>query len=160
LETTLMAIPLGRETKLLKALKEIENDYDFVVVDCPPSLGLLTINSLVASKYVIAPCETSPLSVYALDDLVDTINAVSEINNELKFMGVIATKFNKVTNSDKSTLRVLEDEYNVLGVIKNSVSAKKGIEEGIPCVIADPNSDVAKEYTAITKRLLEEIRNG
>lgn len=159
LETTLMATPLGRETKLAKALKEIEDHFDYVIVDCPPSLGILTINSLVASDYVVAPCETSPLSVYALDDLTDTINAVNEINAKLKFMGVIATKYNKVTKSDKSSLDTLKNEYKILGIVKNSVSAKKGIEDGIPCVISDSHSDVAKSYQEITNNILEEIKN-
>lgn len=160
LETTLMAVPFGRETKLEKALKRIEEQFDYVIVDCPPSLGILTINSLVASDYVIAPCETSPLSVYALDDLTDTINAVKEINGRLTLLGVIATKYNKIAKSDRASLDSLEEEYKILGIIKNSVSAKKGIEDGIPCVISDSGSDVAKSYNEITNRILEEVENG
>ena len=70
-ETKLMSVMLGREFKLKKALEQLKKRYDYILIDCPPTLGLLTINALIASGTVIAPCETTSLSIYALDDLIE-----------------------------------------------------------------------------------------
>lgn len=153
-EAMLMSVTIGRETKIKKALNKIKKNFDFVIIDCPPSLGLLTINNLVASDFIIAPCETTALSIYALDDLKDTIDEIKEINSNLKFLGVIATKFDKRINKDKEILDELKKDYTILGVIKNSVDARKGIEEGLPTVIFNSKSEVAKAYIEIVEKIL------
>lgn len=153
-ESMLMSVTIGRETKIKKALSRIEKSFDFVVIDCPPALGLLTINNLVASDYVVAPCETTALSIYALDDLKDTIDEIKEINSNLEFLGVIATKFDKRINKDKEILDELKKDYKILGVLKNSVEARKGVEEGLPAVIFNSKSEIAKTYIEIVENLL------
>lgn len=152
-ETMLMSIAIGRENKIKKALSSIQNEYDYILIDCPPALGLLTINNLIASDYVIAPCETTTLSSYALDDLKDTIEEIKEINSSLRFMGVIATKFDKRIKKDNEVLEELKENYSVLGILKNSVEARKGIEEGLPAVIFNKASDIAREYIEIANKI-------
>lgn len=153
-EAKLMTTMLGAERKLKRALDTIKHKYDFIFIDCPPALGLLTINGLVASDYLITPCETTILSSYALDDLKDTVDAVKEVNPVLEWLGVIATKFDVRANNDKAVLKELEETYKVLGVVKLSTSAKKGIEDGLPAVIAEPKSSVSQTYVEITDLIL------
>lgn len=159
-ETMLMSVAIGRENKIRKALSLIQNEYDYILIDCPPALGLLTINNLVASDYVIAPCETTALSSYALDDLNDTIEEIKEINANLRFLGVVATKFDKRIKKDNEILEELKQNYDVLGVLKNSVEARKGIEEGLPAVIFNKTSDIAKEYLEIANKIELNTRGG
>lgn len=154
-EVTLMNELIGRESKLKKAISLIKSNYDFIFIDCPPSLSLITINNLIASDYVIAPVETSMLGYYALDDLVDTIENLKEINSKLKLLGVIATRYDKRIKKDTEILNELEKNYNILGVVKSSTDARKGIEEGLPSVIFKNSSDVATSYTNIANKLLE-----
>ena len=159
-ENKLMTIMVARELKLKKALDRIETKYDFILIDCPPTLSLLTINSLVASDYVIAPCETTALSLYALDDLIDTIEDIKESNKNLKFMGVIATKFVSNSISHNKTLKEMQERFKVLGIIKNSVSAQKGIEEGLPCSIVDGSSIVGEAYQKLTDKIEREVAHA
>lgn len=156
-ETMLMSVAIAREAKIKKALDKIKEEYDFILIDCPPALSLLTINNLVASDYVIAPCETTALSSYALEDLMDTIQEVQEINPTLQFLGVIATKFDKRVNKDKEILEELQKNYKVLGILKSSVEARKGVEEGLPAVLYNKSSDISKAYTEITETIIKEV---
>ena len=156
-ETKLMSVMLGREFKLKKALDQLKQNYDYILIDCPPTLGLLTINALIASDAVIAPCETTSLSIYALDDLIETIENIKEVNSKLIFLGVIAMKFVQNSNSHKKSLQELQERFTLLGTIKNSVSAQAGIDEGLPCVIAAPKSSVSIAYQEIITKIKEEI---
>lgn len=148
---------IGRERKLAKLLKGVD-DYDYVLIDCAPALGLLAINALSASDYLVAPTETSALSTYALDDLMDTVAEIKEqINPDLKFLGVIATRYAKVASLARQELDDLSKDYNVLGVVKESTAARKGLAQGLPAVVAARNSDVTKSYVETTYKILEAI---
>lgn len=158
-EMEIMATALGRERKLAKAIESlVDSDFEYILIDCPPSLSMLTLNALVASSYLLAPCETSALSTYALDDLLATVKEVQAING-IKFLGVVATRYAKVAGLARQELADLEASYPVLGIIKESTSARKGLADGLPVVIADKHSDVAKEYVALADKLLEVMGN-
>ena len=117
----------------------------------------MTINALIASGTVIAPCETTSLSIYALDDLIETIENIKEVNSKLKFLGVVAMKFVQNSNSHKKALQELQERFNLLGIIRNSVSAQAGIDEGLPCVVSAPKSSVSIAYQEIVSKIKEEI---
>lgn len=155
-EVTLIAVTFGRELIIKNALEKLSDSFDFVIIDCCPSLGLININNLVASDYVIVPTELSLLSCYALDDLKDTIKQVSVVNKKLKILGLIATKFDKRIKKDNEILESLIKDENVIGVIKNSVDAKKGIEEGIPAIIFNEYCEVSQSYMKIADYIEKE----
>ena len=144
----------ARETILKNKLKKIADKYDYVIIDNPPHLGLLTINSLVASDYLIVPCATNPMSTYALDDLFSTVDTVQSINTNLKVLGIVATMYNKVTKIDNAELDYLKDNYTVLGVIKSSIEASKGLADGLPAVITSPKSELSKQYIETVENIL------
>lgn len=149
----------AREQKLKKAVDRIKYYYDFIIIDCPPQLSILTINAFTASDYVVIPCETSMLACYALDELLESIYGVKEdLNSTLSIIGVIATLFDVRTNADKKILDELKENHNVLGVIKKSASARKGLETGVPVVINEPSTDVASEYRRVTIKIINFIK--
>lgn len=152
-ERNLQSALMGRELKIKKAVDEIKDSFDYVLIDCSPALGLLTINALVASDYVLIPCETTDLALFGLDDMIDTIKTVQESNEKLKLLGLIATKYVSNSTAHKRVMDEMKESYTVLGAIKNSVSSQKGIEEGLPCVIYEPSSIVAKDYKAVYETL-------
>ena len=147
----------ARETVIKSRLSEIGNDYDFVLIDNPPHLGLLTINSLVASDYVIIPCATNSLATYALEDLFNTIEGIKKINRHIKVLGIVATMFDKRTNIDKQELQYMKDKYSVVGVVKSSVDGSKGLSKGLPTVEVLPKSDVSLQYIECTENILKLI---
>lgn len=157
---TLLINKYARENVLNKKLKEVSMNYDYVLIDNPPHLGLLTINSLIASDYVVVPCATNPLATYALEDLFNTIDEIKDINTKLKVLGVVATIYNKVAKLDNDELDYLRSNYEVIGIIKRSVDASKGLEQGLPAVQFNPKSDVSLQYKECAENILKAIEGG
>lgn len=154
---TQMQSAFSREMILKNKLKSVKEYYDYIFIDNTPSLGLLPINAMIASDYIVVPCSTNPMATYALDDLIETVEQVKEINSNLSVLGTIATMYNKRTKIDNRELEYLKNETNLLGVIKNSISASKGIEEGLPAVVAVPKDEVSVQYKEIANEILKKI---
>ena len=147
----------AREMVIKTKLSKLKDEYDFVLIDNPPHLGLLTINSLIASDYVIVPCATNSLATYALEDLFNTIEGIKGINKDIEVLGIIATMFDKRTNIDKQELDYLKSEYCVIGTIKSSIDGSKGLSKGLPTVVVLPNSDISKQYQECAENILKMV---
>lgn len=148
----------AREKRLSKALRNIRDSYDYIVLDCPPQLSLITINALTASDYIVIPCETSKLAYYGLNQLHESIEGVREdLNDSLEILGVIATLFDSRTNDDKEILNELSEKHDLLGIVRRTVVAKKGISSGLPAVIHDPKATISVEYESIAKKIIDII---
>lgn len=146
---------MARESILKKALDKVKDNYDIILIDCPPSLSLLTVNALVASNEVIVPTATDYLSYKGLELLVDTINNVKEnLNEDLKIKGVIATMYDKRTKHANEVLEALNDEFDVLGTVKISVAAKDSVLANEPLISFAKSNDITKEYIKIAEELL------
>lgn len=103
---------ISRETILRRILENIKDDYDYIIIDCPPSLGLLSVNSLCASDGVLIPVSTSFFSVKGIKHLFNTINLVKEeLNPELQIIGVLITMFDKRKNIAKDIKESLIDTF-------------------------------------------------
>jgi len=147
----------SREKILDRALESIRAEYDFILIDCPPQLSILTINALSCADGVIIPTKTDYLSYRGIELLMDTIREIKElINPKLEVLGTIATLFNMRSNDDKDILNGLKSKYNVMGVVKMLVSAKKGIYEGLSVIEKEPNNDISIEYIEIANMLIKE----
>lgn len=143
---------MGRETILARALKNVKDKYDYCMVDCPPTLSLLTINALACADKVIIPCKTDYLAYRGIDQLLEQIEAIKGYYNPtLEVMGVLATLYNGRRNNDKEVLEYLREKYNVIGVIKNTAEDSKGMYDGMSITEFKPNSDIAKEYVHIAE---------
>ena len=157
----------SREKILDRALKPIKDSYDYILIDCPPQLSILTINALSCADGVLIPVKTDYLAYRGLTQLQDSIREIQElINPDLKVLGVIATLYDARVSDDKDILALLKEEYNLVGVVKRLAVAKKGIYDGLAVVEQAPTSEIAKEYTAIAKMIIngnfdrEDIENG
>lgn len=147
----------AREMVLARELSKIKDQYDYILIDCPPQLSILTLNALAAADKVIIPCKTDYLSYRGLEQLEGTINDVKElVNPNISIMGVIATLYEKVVKDHNEILNMLKQKYNVIGVIKKTALATKGIYDGVSVVQRDPKSEIAQEYIKIAEYIMKE----
>lgn len=150
----------AKEFTLKRILDRIIDDFDFIFIDCPPALGNLTINALSISDYVIVPTEADYLSYRGLIDLLATVEEIKElINNKLKVMGIVVTKFESNVKDAKEVLRQLKKKYNVLGIVKKSVTIKDGIYDGLPLVL-NPKNKIAKEIKQEYEKVFKYIEDN
>ena len=151
----------GRERVLDRALGPVRRDYDFILIDCPPQLSILTINALSCADGVIIPVKTDYLAYRGLTLLEDSVSEIRElINPKLEVLGVIATLFDTRVSDDRDILALLQKEYRVLGVIRRRASAKKGIYDGLSVVEQEPGGVIAQEYMAIAEKLIEGVNEN
>lgn len=145
----------SRELILSRALAPLREIYDFICLDCPPQLSTLTINALAATDKVIVPCKTDYLAYRGLKQLMETIDTVrSYFKPDIEVVGLLATMFESRANDDKEILEVLQEEYNVLAVIKRTTQAKKGMYDGLSAVEYSPKSELAQEYEKVIDHLV------
>lgn len=155
IETTIILKP-SPEKILSKALKQIDKDYDYIVIDCPPQLGMLTINALVAADSVIIPVKTDYLSYRGLNLMLDSIAEIKQINNRsLEVIGIVATFYDSRKKDDRVILDALKDKYGVLCVAKDLTAARKGIYDGLSVVEYDPKSDLSKAYKQLANKIIK-----
>ena len=108
---TALANKIGREMRLRDLLKTVEEHYEFILIDTPPSLGLLTINSLVAAEYVVVPIEARFFSLQGLGMLKESINEVLYINPNLRILGILLSKLDRRLREEKSVAKYIRDEW-------------------------------------------------
>jgi chromosome partitioning protein len=145
----------NREYRLKKALEYIKDAYDFILIDCMPSLSLLTINSLTAADYLVVPAECSRLAHFAFELFLETTEGIKEDLNDIKLLGVIASMYDSRATEDREVLAELKENYTTLGIIKRTTIAKKYVKMGIPAVLGNPKAQISQEYQAITDRILK-----
>lgn len=149
---------IGREHRLKKALAGLLNDFDYILIDCPPSLGLLTINALSAANSVLIPIQCEYYALEGLSQLVNTINLVKEnINPALTVEGVLLTMADYRTNLTNEVINEVkkffnEKVYNT--VIPRNIRLAEAPGFGKPIAIYDKNSIAAKKYEDFTNELL------
>lgn len=145
---------MSREKILKKQLAKFAEDFDYIFIDCPPQLGILTANALVAADEVIVPTKAEYLSYRGLRALKNTIRTIQEeFNPNLKFDGFIVTMFEKSINDQKDILEQIEKEGSILGTVKKSADTYRNVLEGIPVVAANPKCDVSVSYSKIDKMI-------
>ncbi len=139
-----------RELILKKALKQISAPYDYILIDCPPQLSILTINALSCADYVLIPSKTDYLSYRGIEQLLDTIAVTrEECNDTLEVMGVIATMYEQKIVDSREVLSALSKNYNVLGVTKKLSIVNKGVYDGLAVVEQSTTNAIAVEYEKI-----------
>lgn len=152
---------MNRETILKQYLDSVKDRYDYVLLDCMPSLGLLTINALAASNEVLIPVQAQYLSAKGLEQLLQTIRKVRrQINPRLKIEGILLTMVDNRTNYAKEISALIRDTYGrkikVFETdIPHSVRAAEISAEGKSIFLHDPKGKVADAYRALTKEVLE-----
>lgn len=145
----------AREQVLARALKKVEANYDYILIDCPPQLSILTLNALAAADKVLIPCQPTYLSYRGLEQLENTINDIRElVNPELEIMGVIATLYKVRVKNQNEILGLLQEKYNVIGIIRETSEAVKGIYDGLAVVERNPKLPISQEYKKIAEYIM------
>ena len=151
---------MSRETILRQYLDTVKDKYDFILLDCMPSLGMLTVNALAAADNVIIPVQAAYLPATGLEQLLQTVNKVRrQINPKLRIEGILLTMVDSRTNYSKDISQLIRDNYG--GKLKvyqtdipRSVRAEEISAEGTSIFKHDPKGKVAEAYRVLTKEVL------
>jgi chromosome partitioning protein len=153
-----MSTKIGRERSLEKALKEVIADYDFVCIDTPPSLGLLTINALTVANKVIVPVQCEYLSMRGLVQLQNTLKMIQEnLNPDVRIEGILPTMLDSRTVHAKEAVEILEENFGDLvfrSRIRKAIKFAEAPVKGASVLKYDPQSNAAGYYRDLAKEVL------
>lgn len=152
----------NRERRLKEALAAVDADYDFILVDCPPALSLLTLNGLCAAHGVIIPMQCEYYALEGLSDLVNTIKKVhANLNTDLKIIGLLRVMFDPRMTLSQQVSGQLEQHFGdkvFRTIIPRNVRLAEAPSYGIPGVTFDPSSKGAQAYIAFGAEMVERIK--
>jgi chromosome partitioning protein len=151
----------AREERLRLLLQTIRDEFDYIFIDCPPSLGLLTLNALVAADAALIPLHCEYFALEGLADLVSTMRRVrAALNPHLDIEGVLLTMFDERTNLGQQVaadVREFFKEKVFRTVIPRNVRLGEAPSHGLPAIVYDPRSRGAEAYIALAKEVLEKV---
>ena len=159
-----LANTMSREMILKEYIEMVRDRYDYILIDCMPSLGVMTINALVAADRVLVPVQSSYLSVKGLQMLLKTIAVVKKrLNKQLEIEGILITMVDYRTNYAKDITAMLRDSYGMdedIGVLQTfipfSVKIQEASSEGVSIFRYAPKCKVAESFSNLTKEVLGE----
>ena len=156
-----MITMIGRESRLDRAFAAARTEFDYILIDCLPSLSLLTVNALVAASEVFVPLQAHPFALQGLGKLFEVVQMINEgINNTLKVTGVLVTMYDGRTNVSKDTLDSLRkdprlSEHIFTTTVKQNIKVAESQKEGVPVIHFDPTCHAARAYLALCAEVLE-----
>jgi chromosome partitioning protein len=147
-----------REKKLDRLIKEVETDYDFILIDCPPSLGLLTINSLTASHSVIIPLQCEYYAMEGLGQLLKTIRLIKQaLNPKLEIEGILLTMFDSRNNLSHQVAQEVRTHFKnkvFQTIIPRNIRLGEAPSYGKPVLLYDIHSKGAESYLSLAKEIM------
>ncbi|KRL52977.1 MAG: AAA family ATPase [Furfurilactobacillus sp.] len=150
---------MARETRLKDALQEVHDDYDFILIDCPPSLGLLTINAFTASDSILIPVQSEYYALEGLSQLLNTIKLVQKhFNRSLRIEGVLLTMFDARTNLGAQVNAEVQKYFGdrvYKTIIPRNVRLSEAPSHGLAIIDYDPKSRGAEVYSQLAEEVLE-----
>lgn len=153
-----------REHLLSKALKPIRDKYDFLIIDCPPSLGLLTLNALTASDAVLIPVQCEYFALEGLGQLFNTINMVKKnLNSELDIEGVLLTMYDsrlRLSNQIHDEVKKYFGEKLFKTIISRNIRLSEAPSFGQPVIIYDSVCSGTKNYMELAKEIMANVESG
>jgi chromosome partitioning protein len=149
---------IGRERALEKAIAPIRDNYNYILIDTPPSLGILTINALVAANRVIVPVQCEYLSLRGLVQLENTLSMIREnLNSEVEIQGILPTMYDKRTLHSREAIDILEENFGDLVFdtkIRKTIRYAEAPVKGTSVLAYDPTGDAAQMYRRLAKEVL------
>ena len=151
-----------RATRLRDAIAPIRDRYDYILIDCPPSLGILTLNALVAADVVLVPMQAEYYALEGLSDLVDTIERVrGALNPPLHIDGVVLTMFDPRSNLSNQVAEELRKHFRVFdSVIPRNIRLAEAPSYGRPAILYDPGSRGSHSYVNLAQEILNQQAEG
>ena len=150
---------MSREHRLKEKLDKIKDKYDFIIIDCPPSLGLITLNAFTASDSVLIPVQCEYYALEGLGQLLNTINLVKKhLNKNLEIEGALLTMYDVRTNLSNQVVKEVKNYFNdkvYKNVIPRNVKLSEAPSYGMPISVYDPRSKGAKSYEKFVKEFLK-----
>ena len=150
---------IARENRLKNALAHIRNDYEYVIIDCPPSLGLLTVNALTAANTILVPIQCEYYALEGLSQLMNTVKIIKKhLNPELEVEGVVLTMFDARTNL---SIQVVEEVKKYFSnkvyrtIIPRNVRLSEAPSYGLPIILYDPKSRGAECYMELAQEVID-----
>ena len=153
-----LANAIGRENVLKECMQELQHQYDYVIIDCPPSLSLLTVNALTAADDLLAPVHTQYFPLEGVKQLLKTIDIVkSRLNNKLNVLGILPTLFDKRTKLSRDVLSGIKDyfrEKTFNTVINNNIKLAEAPSAGKSIISYDRSSLGAMDYQSLAEEVI------
>lgn len=150
---------MSREYRLKEKIDEIKNHYDYIIIDCPPSLGLITLNAFTASDSVLIPVQCEYYALEGLGQLINTINLVKKhLNKNIEIEGALLTMYDARTNLSNQVVKEVKNYFNdkvYKNVIPRNVKLSEAPSYGMPISVYDPRSKGAKSYEKFVKEFLK-----
>ena len=150
---------MSREQRLKEKLEEIKDKFDYILIDCPPSLGLITLNSFTASNSVLIPVQCEYFALEGLGQLLNTINLVKKhLNKNIQIEGALLTMYDIRTNLSNQVVKEVKKYFDnkvYRTVIPRNVRLSEAPSYGMPITEYDPKSKGAKSYIKFTKEFLK-----
>jgi chromosome partitioning protein len=157
----LRAGEVNAQFDLKKTLYPIKENYDYIILDCPPALGLITVNAFACSNHVLVPMEAQLFAIEGLESICNTIKKVQEfINPGLSLLGAFFVRHNKRRILNKEVENFIEDQYNgvlINATIRENVDLKEAPHAGKDIFSYAPNSNGAKDYESLTQVIMGKI---
>ncbi|MCS3860000.1 ParA family protein [Salinibacter ruber] len=152
----------GREQLLTDALDPLEDQYDMILLDCPPSLSLLPVNAIVASDYFVVPVEPEYLALEGIGSLLDTTREIREgIGTAAELLGIVVAQADFRANSTGQIIEILREEHGEAvfdTVIRGNVRVSEAASYGVPVYEHAPSSTGAKAYSDLTEEFLHRLQ--
>ena len=160
---SVLSSKMGREMLVKQAIELVKDDYDYIIIDCSPSLGLLTVNALVASKYVLIPQQTEFFSLKGFELILRTIEMVKEndLNHDLSIIGIVLTMFNKAYSLHKDVFNVVQENFPeevFESVIRVNVDLATAPSHYRSIFEYAPRSRGAIDYTKFSKEFIKRCK--
>ncbi len=150
---------VSRENRLKDAIDKIEGEYDYILIDCPPSLGLITLNAFTASNSVLVPIQCEYYALEGLGQLINTIKLVQKhLNPDLIIEGVILTMFDARTNLSTEVAREVEKYFGnkvFQTIIPRNIRLSEAPSHGLPITLYDNDSKGAETYKKLARELIK-----
>ncbi|MBE5780923.1 MAG: ParA family protein [Clostridiales bacterium] len=154
-----MTSMIAREHILKEALNKVKEEYDFILIDCPPSLGLLTLNALTAADKVLVPIQCEFYALEGLSQLINTVNIVGKrLNPSLSMEGVVLTMYDPRTKLSQQVVGEVKNFFNNRvydTMIPRNVRLGEAPSFGLPITLYDPNCTGAKAYMALAQEVID-----
>lgn len=154
----------GREKVFSWMLKPLDNQYDYIFIDCPPAIGMLTVNALVTSHYVLLPLQAEFLPMKGLQSFIRSFKRIQkQLNPDVSILGYLLTKFDTRKNMTKRVLGQLTEEFGDLVFetkIRTNIALAKAQEKGVDIFSYDQNCNGAQDYMQLATELLTKVEKN